>query len=133
MGFSNNSLSGNIPSDMCDSIPNIEALDLSGNQLSGEIPPNIWECRHLQQLALSVNHFNGKIPSEIGRLSMLRELYLGVNDFRGIMHMHLFLISYIYVISILYIIAIKNHFNLHIRLATLCTMLTWRDTCMNER
>ncbi|KAG6388697.1 hypothetical protein SASPL_150129 [Salvia splendens] len=79
----NNSLSGWLPSEMCDNLPNIEALDISANQLSGEIPPNIWKCRHLQELKLSTNHFNGKIPSEIGSLSRLKELYLGVNDFRG--------------------------------------------------
>ncbi|GFP81317.1 probable LRR receptor-like serine/threonine-protein kinase at3g47570 [Phtheirospermum japonicum] len=69
---------------MCNNLPNLATLGLSGNQIEGQIPPNIWKCRELQILSLSINRFNGEIPSEIGSLSMLRELYLGVNDFIGL-------------------------------------------------
>ncbi|KAL1533743.1 non-specific serine/threonine protein kinase [Salvia divinorum] len=78
-----NHFSGSLSSGICDNHPNIKAVDVSTNQISGEIPPNIWKCRDLELLALSFNHFNGKIPSEIGTLKMLRELYLGVNNFQG--------------------------------------------------
>ncbi|XP_042034889.1 leucine-rich repeat receptor-like kinase protein SUNN isoform X2 [Salvia splendens] len=80
----NNSLSGWLPNDMCNNMPNIKALVLSHNQIGGQIPPNIWKCKRLETLSLSYNNFNGNIPREIGRLRVLRELYLGyVNGFQG--------------------------------------------------
>ena len=86
---SDNELSDLFPRDICSNMPNIKKLYLYGNQLEGQIPPNIWKCTHLEVLALSGNHFSGNIPFEIGKLSMLRELYLGFNDFQGI-YIHLF-------------------------------------------
>ncbi|GFQ07948.1 LRR receptor-like serine/threonine-protein kinase efr [Phtheirospermum japonicum] len=77
-----NGLSGTLPSDMCNNLPNLTTLTLTGNQIEGQIPPNIWKCRELERLSLSINRFNGEIPSEIGGLSMLRHLYLGINDFK---------------------------------------------------
>ncbi|XP_042033690.1 receptor-like protein 9DC3 isoform X2 [Salvia splendens] len=90
LDISSNNFSGFLP----------HALDISANQLSGEIPPNIWKCRHLQELELSYNHFNGKIPSEIGSLSILKELYLGFNDFRGIIPEEIGNLSQLEVLSI---------------------------------
>ncbi|KAL3641345.1 hypothetical protein CASFOL_016313 [Castilleja foliolosa] len=75
-------LSGTLPSDMCNNLPNLIFLSLSANQIEGQIPRNILKCRVLKGLSLSENRFNGEIPSEIGSLSMLRELYLGLNDFK---------------------------------------------------
>ncbi|GFP81314.1 probable LRR receptor-like serine/threonine-protein kinase at3g47570 [Phtheirospermum japonicum] len=72
-----NYLSGRLPSDICNNLPNLTTLAISENQIDGQIPRNIWKCRELEILSLSYNGFNGEIPSEIGRLSMLRELYLG--------------------------------------------------------
>ncbi|KAH6767779.1 hypothetical protein C2S52_018762 [Perilla frutescens var. hirtella] len=77
------SLTGSLPSDMCNNMPKLNTLSLSSNQLSGEIPPNIWKCRELELLRLSVNHFSGNIPREIGSLSRLGYLELGMNDFEG--------------------------------------------------
>ncbi|KAK6116633.1 hypothetical protein DH2020_049632 [Rehmannia glutinosa] len=81
--FSQNAGNCGLPSDICNNLPNLKRLALSGNQLEGQIPPNIRKCRDMEILSLSINHFNGKIPSEIGSLSMLRKLYLGLNDFKG--------------------------------------------------
>ncbi|KAH6776576.1 hypothetical protein C2S52_014137 [Perilla frutescens var. hirtella] len=78
-----NSLSGELPNEICNNTPTLEALSLSGNQLYGQIPANIYKCRELEEFRLPRNHFNGKIPSEIGSLSMLRVLSLSWNDFQG--------------------------------------------------
>ncbi|XP_042036299.1 putative receptor-like protein kinase At3g47110 [Salvia splendens] len=84
IGIGNNSLSGRLPIDMCNNMPNIKFLSLSWNHLEGQIPSNIWKCTHLEKLSLSHNNFSGSIPREIGRLSMLTELYLGYNGgFQG--------------------------------------------------
>ncbi|KAG6388768.1 hypothetical protein SASPL_150208 [Salvia splendens] len=82
--IANNSLSGRLPIDMCNNMPNIKFLALSYNLLEGQIPSNIWKCTHLDVLSLSFNNFSGSIPREIGRLGMLTELYLGYNSgFQG--------------------------------------------------
>ncbi|KAL2538741.1 LRR receptor-like serine/threonine-protein kinase GSO2 [Forsythia ovata] len=81
--LTNNSLSGWLPNDICDGIPELTILSLSYNQLSGQIPSNIYNCRYLEVLSLSYNHFNGSIPSAIGSLNMLQALYLGSNNFIG--------------------------------------------------
>ncbi|KAG6388767.1 hypothetical protein SASPL_150201 [Salvia splendens] len=79
-----NSLSGRLPIDMCNNMPNIKFLALSWNQLEGQIPSNIWKCTHLDVLSLSFNNFSGSIPRETGRLSMLTKLHLGYNSgFQG--------------------------------------------------
>ncbi|KAL3619768.1 hypothetical protein CASFOL_034680 [Castilleja foliolosa] len=78
-----NELSGTLPSDMCNNLPNLSWLSLSDNQIEGQIPRNIWKCRVLEVLSLSHNRLNGEIPSEIGSSSMLRRLYLGFNGFKS--------------------------------------------------
>ncbi|KAL2514807.1 LRR receptor-like serine/threonine-protein kinase FLS2 [Forsythia ovata] len=83
LGLANNSLSDGLPNDICNGIPELTVLSLSNNQLYGEIPSNIYNCRYLEDLSLSFNHFNGRIPSAIGSLNMLQELYLGYNNFVG--------------------------------------------------
>ncbi|XVF55870.1 hypothetical protein PTKIN_Ptkin06aG0071100 [Pterospermum kingtungense] len=46
-------------------------LQLSGNQLSGQVPPDIGKMKHLSALHLGYNKFNGKLPTEIGELPLL--------------------------------------------------------------
>ncbi|KAL3641342.1 hypothetical protein CASFOL_016310 [Castilleja foliolosa] len=82
LGLVENHLTGTLPSDMCNNLPNLTLLYLSRNQIEDQIPHNIWKCRVLEVVSLSLNRFSGEIPREIGSLSMLRELYLGVNDFK---------------------------------------------------
>ncbi|KAI3465374.1 hypothetical protein Pfo_022037 [Paulownia fortunei] len=78
-----NNLSDRLPSDICSNTPKLKRIYLSENQLYGQIPPNIYKCRELEDLRLPINHFNGKIPSEIGNLTMLRMLSLSSNEFKG--------------------------------------------------
>ncbi|KAG8378350.1 hypothetical protein BUALT_Bualt08G0128200 [Buddleja alternifolia] len=83
------SLSDMLPSDMRNSIPKLKMLYLSWNQLFGQIPPNIYKCRDLEDLRLSYNHFDGNIPSEIGSLVNLKILSLANNSFGGAIPKHL--------------------------------------------
>ncbi|KAE8728709.1 hypothetical protein F3Y22_tig00004111pilonHSYRG00116 [Hibiscus syriacus] len=56
-------------------------LDLSENHLSGEIPPQLGNCKSLNRLLLYDNQLEGKIPIELGMLSELMDLELFTNRF----------------------------------------------------
>jgi Leucine-rich repeat (LRR) protein len=59
------------------------SIDLSNNNLSGEIPGNITSHLRLVNLNLSMNHLTGRIPEKIGDLHMLESLDLSMNDLSG--------------------------------------------------
>ena len=54
-------------------------LDLDGNRLSGELPPEIGELANLEKLYLANNWLSGEFPPEIGELANLQELELSRN------------------------------------------------------
>ncbi|KAJ4723521.1 putative Receptor protein kinase [Melia azedarach] len=83
LDLSSNELSGSIPPQISE-LSKLEFLDLSSNQFSGKIPPNIGLLTHLKVLFLSENQLNGSIPGEVGQLSSLRELFLHSNYFQGL-------------------------------------------------
>uniref|UniRef100_A0A0E0L7K2 non-specific serine/threonine protein kinase n=1 Tax=Oryza punctata TaxID=4537 RepID=A0A0E0L7K2_ORYPU len=58
-------------------------IDLSGNQLAGEIPIEIGFLSGLTGLNLSGNHIRGSIPEEFGNLRSLEVLDLSRNDLSG--------------------------------------------------
>ncbi|KAL6614976.1 hypothetical protein ACP70R_037246 [Stipagrostis hirtigluma subsp. patula] len=58
-------------------------LDLSCNNLTGEIPEEIVALVALKNLNLSWNAFSGKIPSKIGALVQLESLDLSHNELSG--------------------------------------------------
>ncbi len=58
-------------------------LDLSGNNLRGEIPPELGNLTHLQWLDLSGNSLDGNIPNELSDLSNLERLDLSSNNLEG--------------------------------------------------
>ena len=51
-----------------------QSLDLSHNELSGEIPSELGSLANLRHLALSGNGLSGRIPSELGRLTNLKDV-----------------------------------------------------------
>jgi Leucine-rich repeat (LRR) protein len=58
-------------------------LNLSSNQLTGSIPPEIGNLTNLEWLVLGSNELTGSIPSEIGNLTNLIILYLNNNQLTG--------------------------------------------------
>ncbi|XP_047266553.1 probable leucine-rich repeat receptor-like protein kinase At5g63930 [Capsicum annuum] len=83
IAFTMNSLSGNLSNGLCNGLPFLKGLYLSGNKLHGHMPTSLSNCSPLQVLSLSKNEFDGPIHSEIGRLSNLQLLCLGHNHFTG--------------------------------------------------
>ena len=61
----------------------VAGLDLRGNQLTGELPPELGNLTYLVTLDLGSNQLAGKIPSELGDLGNLVRLYLYYNDLTG--------------------------------------------------
>ncbi|KAL6642565.1 hypothetical protein ACP70R_020746 [Stipagrostis hirtigluma subsp. patula] len=78
---SGNNLSGNI-SGM--SFPGMLALlDLSGNRLTGAIPPALSSCAGLRMLNLSYNGLVGPIPEPVAGIAALEVLDVSSNHFTG--------------------------------------------------
>ncbi|WOK92555.1 LRR receptor-like serine/threonine-protein kinase FLS2 [Canna indica] len=61
----------------------VTSLDLSGNNLSGEIPKELTNLLGLRFLSLSNNHLTGRIPEKIGVMTQLESLDLSLNNFSG--------------------------------------------------
>ncbi|KAF8390919.1 hypothetical protein HHK36_023218 [Tetracentron sinense] len=64
-------------------LPLVDSIDLSSNNLSGEIPEGINILSGLGILNLSKNHLTGKIPEKIGSLRWLETLDLSRNQLSG--------------------------------------------------
>ena len=77
-----NQLTGEIPPEL-GGLSNLTGLVLYGNGLTGEIPPELGRLSNLTRLDLGDNQLAGEIPPELGRLSNLRELGLGFNQLTG--------------------------------------------------
>ncbi|XAR51994.1 Non-specific serine/threonine protein kinase [Bertholletia excelsa] len=61
----------------------VNSLDLSSNNLSGDIPERLMSLVKLGTLNLSINHLTGKIPVKIGDLEWLETLDLSQNQLTG--------------------------------------------------
>ena len=82
LDLSSNQLSGEIPAELAN-LAHLEDLDLSSNQLSGEIPAELANLSNLEDLDLSDNQLSGEIPAELGNLSNLEDLGLSENQLGG--------------------------------------------------
>ncbi|TYI13338.1 hypothetical protein ES332_A08G051900v1 [Gossypium tomentosum] len=80
-----NNFDGNIPSIGISTIPwySLKDMDLSNNNLSGELPRWIWNVSNLNALAVSNNQLKGLIPMELCYLDSLNILDLSKNNFSG--------------------------------------------------
>ncbi|XP_058076490.1 receptor-like protein EIX2 [Magnolia sinica] len=58
----------------------VTCMDLSSNNLSGEIPEQLTNLLGLHVLNLSGNHLIGKIPDKIGKLALLESLDFSRNQ-----------------------------------------------------
>ncbi|KAJ3006356.1 UNVERIFIED_CONTAM: hypothetical protein HDU68_004104, partial [Siphonaria sp. JEL0065] len=85
ISLGNNALFGPIPRELgCDDrLLNLTSLCLSGNQVSGQIPPALGNLCKLYYMNLSQNRLEGCIPSELGNLHKLRTLNLSDNRLDG--------------------------------------------------
>ncbi|CAN6190465.1 unnamed protein product [Urochloa humidicola] len=77
-----NKLKGPIPSEIFH-LQRIIALNLSHNQISGEIPKSIGRAQELRYIDVSYNDLEGPIPETLSNLTELEELVLGNNRISG--------------------------------------------------
>ncbi|GLT82358.1 hypothetical protein SLE2022_007420 [Rubroshorea leprosula] len=83
LSLSSNRFSGNISS-LCSITGKVlDLLDLSFNQLSGELPDCMASWSDLRIMNLAHNHLFGKIPISIGSLNWLETFSLRNNSFSG--------------------------------------------------
>ncbi|GLJ20899.1 hypothetical protein SUGI_0381280 [Cryptomeria japonica] len=61
----------------------VQLIDVSMNNFSGEIPPELSSCTNLQYLNLSWNSFDGPIPVSLTNLKNLQEIDLSRNNLSG--------------------------------------------------
>ncbi|MED6112251.1 hypothetical protein PIB30_059986 [Stylosanthes scabra] len=65
------------------SLKTMSALDLSSNQLTGEIPRELGDLSSLHTLNLSHNHLTGSIPESFHNLHSIESLDLSSNSLNG--------------------------------------------------
>ncbi|GMP29638.1 hypothetical protein CsSME_00004648 [Camellia sinensis var. sinensis] len=82
LDLSSNDLSGNIPEELT-SLFQLVTLNLSMNQLTGRIPENIGNMEQLETLDLSKNKLLGPIPPSMASLTFLNYLNLSYNNLSG--------------------------------------------------
>ncbi|KAI7731215.1 hypothetical protein M8C21_030815 [Ambrosia artemisiifolia] len=82
-----NYLNGTIPIEWVST--NLKFIYVTGNRLSGSIPPFLGNISTLEQLSLENNMFSGNIPVELGKLKNLNLLVLTANNLTGELPMEL--------------------------------------------
>ncbi|KAF7844482.1 receptor-like protein EIX2 [Senna tora] len=80
--LSNNQLVGEIPAEL-GTLIELVSLNLSRNNLTGEIPLQIGQLRLVEFLNLSRNHFFGPIPSSLAQIDRQMMLDLSHNNLSG--------------------------------------------------
>uniref|UniRef100_A0A0E0I957 non-specific serine/threonine protein kinase n=1 Tax=Oryza nivara TaxID=4536 RepID=A0A0E0I957_ORYNI len=76
-----NNLRGAMPINIANLSNELSWIDLSGNQIIGTIPADLWKFK-LTNLNLSNNLFTGTLPPDIGRLSVIR-MFISHNRITG--------------------------------------------------
>ncbi|MYI07236.1 MAG: hypothetical protein F4059_07980, partial [Gemmatimonadetes bacterium] len=83
LDLSDNNLDGQIPAAI-GLLENVYILNLSNNNaVVGPIPPAIGRLRHLRDLNLRDTRVNGPVPSEMGSMTALRNLSLSYTNLSG--------------------------------------------------
>ncbi|PHT63170.1 hypothetical protein T459_32979 [Capsicum annuum] len=80
--LSSNNLHGEIPNEIT-GLSALGTLNLSWNQLSGRIPDDIGSMQLLETLDLSSNHLSGSIPLSMTSITSLSHLNLSYNNLGG--------------------------------------------------
>ncbi|GAY68105.1 hypothetical protein CUMW_261570 [Citrus unshiu] len=82
LDLSSNELTGDIPSEIGD-LQNIHGLNLSHNFLSGSIPESFSNLKMIESLDLSHNKLNGQIPPQLTELHSLSTFDVSYNNLSG--------------------------------------------------
>ncbi|KAK2636761.1 hypothetical protein Ddye_031553 [Dipteronia dyeriana] len=80
--LSSNNLAGEIQEEITN-FSALNSLNLSWNQLTGKIPENIQSLQQLETLDLSGNHLSGSIPPSMSSMTFLNQLNLSYNNLSG--------------------------------------------------
>ncbi|OMO68921.1 hypothetical protein COLO4_29348 [Corchorus olitorius] len=85
LDLSSNTLSGVITSELLAELKSLETLDLSNNNLTGEIPAFLCRMGSLEVLDLSINNLGGNIPTCLGSAYQRRlsTIDIQMNKFQG--------------------------------------------------
>nr|XP_043626322.1 LRR receptor-like serine/threonine-protein kinase FLS2 isoform X2 [Erigeron canadensis] len=78
-----NQLSGSLSGLLRSASSFLETIDLSNNQITGNIPSTISKLAKLKKLDVSRNHITGTIPPSLGNLSNLGWLDVSINSIGG--------------------------------------------------
>ncbi|GJW67608.1 leucine-rich repeat protein [Tanacetum coccineum] len=78
-----NHLTGSLPLGIGNELPNLEWLQLWGNELTGVLPPSISNCSKLGYLEMSENNFSGKLTIDFSKLRDIYIIRLQHNNFHG--------------------------------------------------
>lgn len=81
--LTNNNLNGELPASI-GNLTHAKVINLHNNNIQGKIPTTIGDLDQLKSLNLSLNILQGSIPEEISKIESLEYLYLYANDFTGI-------------------------------------------------
>lgn len=81
LDLSNNNLSGSLPPELSE-LKGLRSLDLRWNSLTGTLP-DLSEVRVFKRLLLTDNEFAGEIPTWIGKIYDMERLDLSHNKFSG--------------------------------------------------
>ncbi|KAL8466935.1 hypothetical protein ACS0TY_035860 [Phlomoides rotata] len=82
INLSKNNLSGNIPKELI-RLVELRSLNLSQNRLTGLIPEKIGDMKQLESLDFSMNSLSGQIPTSVALLSFLNYLNISYNNLTG--------------------------------------------------
>ncbi|GAB2211192.1 hypothetical protein Droror1_Dr00016484 [Drosera rotundifolia] len=81
--MSQNDFYGTIPQELFCDLRSLEYIDLSGNDLPGELPKNIGQAVNTKTLVQSDNYFYGSRSKSFANLSSLLNLDLSGNNLWG--------------------------------------------------
>jgi Leucine-rich repeat (LRR) protein len=77
-----NNLTGEIPFEL-GYLSNIQVLNLSHNSLTGPIPPTFSNLKEIESMDLSYNNLNGEIPHQLLNLNFLSAFSVAYNNLSG--------------------------------------------------
>ncbi|MFK8010445.1 MAG: fibronectin type III domain-containing protein [Marinicellaceae bacterium] len=84
INLSSNNLAGQLPIDL-GNLTNLNSLNASNNSIDGVIPTSVGNLLLLDRLDISQNQIAGNLPVELGQLSNLTNLNLSFNSLDGML------------------------------------------------